>query len=229
MRASDHLHLPDTVQEDIEVPLPEAARAIYKELERELLVAIGNEGDVVAQTAATLVNKLLQITGGFVYNEEKKPIQVHTAKIDALKAIIKKHAGENLLVACHYIHEREGICAAIPGAVDASKVKGDLETQWNEGKFKVLVAGASSLGHGLNLQKGGRAVCWYSQTYDREMFDQFNARLVRKGQGEETFIYRLVCPNSIDEAAVETLRERGAGQSQMLAVLNNFRKQVLTA
>ena len=33
---------------------------------------------------------------------------------------------------------------------------GNLEDEWNEGRIKYLVADPRSLGHGLNLQKGGR-------------------------------------------------------------------------
>ena len=42
---------------------------------------------------------------------------------------------------------------------------------------------------------------WFSPTYSRELYDQYNARVARKGQTEVTRIYRIVCPGTIDDAA----------------------------
>jgi SNF2 family DNA or RNA helicase len=227
MRASDHIQLPDNIVEDIEVALPESAKRVYAELERELLVSMGKDGLVIAPQAATLVTKLLQICSGSVYNEERGVIQVHGAKIDALKALQKREGKENLLVASNFIHERERICREVPGAVDASKWKGDIEDAWNSGKIRMLVADPRSLGHGLNLQQGGCTTVWFSPNYSRELYDQFNGRTYRRGQTRATKIYRLLCPGTIDDAVAETLREKGEGQAQMLKLLSNIKRQSL--
>lgn len=92
--------------------------------------------------------------------------------------------GEPVLVACNYVHERERICRDLSnlGAVDVSKFKGDIEKAWNSGTIPILVADPRSIGHGLNMQAGGRTVVWYSPTWSRELYDQFNARVARKGK-----------------------------------------------
>ena len=223
LRSSDYLNIPDTVVEDVEIALPDAARAIYRELERELFVCVAGR-EVVAPNAAALVNKLLQVTGGTVYDEARGVVEIHGGKIAALKRVITDLGVERALIACNYIHERERIVAGIPGAVDASKFKGDIEDAWNSGKIRHLVADPRSLGHGLNLQTGGRTVIWFSPTYSRELYDQFNARVARKGQKEAPQVFRLVCSGTIDEAVLETLREKGEGQAAMMAVLTNFRR-----
>lgn len=223
MRASDYLDLPDTIVEDVEVPLPPAARAVYKELEKELVKCFGKNGNVVAQTAGILANKLLQVSGGSVYNEDRGVIEVHTAKIDALKALLKKHPKESVMIFTNYVHERERVVAAI-GGTDAAKFKGDIEDAWNSGKIKRLVADPRSLGHGLNLQAGGRIIVWFSPNWSREYYDQANARLARKGQELQPLIYRLCSPGTMDDAVLETLRERGDGQAGMLATLTNWQK-----
>jgi SNF2 family DNA or RNA helicase len=219
LRASDYSDVADTVVEDIEVPLPPEAQSAYKELEKQLLIRV-REGDVVAVNAAVLVNKLLQITGGSAYTDEREVAYLHGAKIEALKKILKD-TRENVIVACNYIHERERICRET-GAVNASEFRGDIEQAWNEGRIKVLVADPRSLGHGLNLQKGGRTIVWFSPTWSRELYDQFNARVARKGQGEVPLVYRLICPGTIDDAVIETLRQRGDSQTEMLAILHNL-------
>lgn len=228
LRSSDYLNIADTVVEDIEVPLPKAAHAIYRELERELMILIEDK-EVIAVNAAVLVNKLLQICGGAIYSadNERTVVEIHQSKIVALKRLLLDLDGESALVACNYIHERERICQAIPGAVDASKFKGDIEDAWNSGRIKILVADPRSLGHGLNLQAGGRNVIWFSPCWSRELYDQFNGRVARKGQELVPRVYRLSSPGTMDDAAIETLRVRGDSQNEMMAVLTNFRTQGL--
>lgn len=220
LRSSDYLDLPDTIVEDVEVTLPVNVRDTYETLEKELLALIGDR-EIVAPSAAALVNKLLQICGGCVYDESKAAVNVHDAKIEALRKILRDSGDENVIVFTNYIHERERVAAAV-GGTDAAKFKGDIETAWNSGKIKTLVADPRSLGHGLNLQKGGRTIVWYSPTWSREYYDQANARVARKGQSEQPLVYRIICKDTVDEAVIETLREKGDGQAQMLAVLKNL-------
>lgn len=223
LRSADYLGIPDTFVEDIEISLPKDVHAVYRQLERELLVQLAG-GDVVAPQAAILVNKLLQISGGTVYSETRDVLQIHPGKISALKRLLVDLAGERTIIATNYIHERERVVASVAGAVDASRFKGDIEDAWNSGKIQHLVADPRSLGHGLNLQGGGRTVIWFSPTWSRELYDQLNARVARKGQKEETRIYRIICTGTIDEAVIETLRERGQGQDTMMSVLTNWQK-----
>lgn len=232
LRSSDYLDIADTEEEDIEVPLPKAAHGIYRELEKQLLVMV-NGKELVAVNAAALVNKLLQVCGGAAYSTDeaaqvRSVVPIHDAKTDALKKLVGRLDGERALIACNYIHERERVVAALPGAVDAHTFKGDIEDAWNSGSIPYLVADPRGLGHGLNLQAGGRNTIWYSPTYSRELYDQFNGRLARKGQTLVPRVFRLTCPGTMDDVAIETLRTRGDEQGEMLAMLTNFRLQGAT-
>jgi SNF2 family DNA or RNA helicase len=227
LRAKDYSDVADTVVEDIEVALPDSAWGIYGELERELLAYVERR-EVVAVNAAVLVNKLLQVCGGAIYDAERSVLPIHDAKTKALQACLKKLGKERAIIFCNFIHERERICAAVPGAVDASKFDGDIEDAWNSGRIRWLVADPRSMGHGLNLQVGGRNVVWFSPTHSRELYDQANARVARSGQSGVPQVFRLICTGTIDDAVVETLRERGDAQSEMLSILSNF-KQLKTA
>lgn len=224
MRSSDYLDVPDTIVEDIEVTLPDNARRSYKEVEKELLAVIEGH-EIIAVNAAVLVGKLLQICTGACYDLDRKTVKIHDAKIEALQMLVTKlyNQGENVLIACNHIHERKRVCEAL-GTVDAHTYEGNLENDWNAGKIRALVADPRGLGHGLNLQGGGRTVIWFSPTYSRELFDQFNGRVARKGQQEQPQVFRLVCRDTIEEAVLETLRVRGDEQKEMLALLSNFKR-----
>ncbi len=151
-------------------------------------------------------------------------MKAHSAKINALKRLLVGLGNDRCIIATNYIHERERICVEVPGCVDMGKFKGDIEDAWNSGKIRHLVADPRSLGHGLNLQRGGKTIIWFSPTWSRELFDQMIARVARKGQTEVPMVYRLLCSGTIDEAIVETLRERGEAQGQMMTLLTNLRQ-----
>lgn len=222
LQSSDYLNIPDTVVEDLPVKLPPTVMRLYRALEKDFLSII-NGKTIVASNAATLVNKLLQVCGGSIYDEQGKTEHLHEAKIIELKTMIRK-INEPVIVACQYVHEARRVCDLIKGAVHASTLKDDLEDKWNSGAIPVLVANPASLGHGLNLQRGGRTVIWYSPTWSRELYDQFNARVARKGQDKVPQIYRILCPDTMDEVVVESLRDKGEGQNAMLRIMSNYRR-----
>jgi hypothetical protein len=203
----------DTELIDIDVPLGPHLKD-YKELEKHMLLEIGN-GTVTAANAAVLVNKLLQYTGGNLYDGEGFTHLTHDRKIEALRKLAAEHTP--LLVAVNYVAEKEAIVKAIPGA-EVWDEKTSL-VRWNAGEIPILVAHPSSIGHGLNLQQGGHKVCWFSQPWSRELYIQFNARVARKGQGKRPMVFRLICPGTIDEAVVEALRSRGETESALLTAV----------
>jgi SNF2 family DNA or RNA helicase len=214
LRASDYLDIPDTRTEDIEVVMPSEAMHAYKELEKELLVRL-KSGEVEALSAAALVNKLLQIASGVVYDAERNVHHVHDAKLKALGTLLKE-VKEPVLVATNFIHERDAVLRAFPQAKAWSD---ELLALWNRGEVPMLVSHPASIGHGLNLQHGGRTVVWFSPTWSRELYDQFNARVARKGQAKTPQVFRLVASGTADEAVLEALRQKHDTQSGLLASL----------
>ena len=236
LRSEDWLKIPPVTVEDISVSLPADAKKAYKLLEKELLLEIGEDFEVAAINAAVLAGKLLQITGGAVYDtpplgEDGNPVArqvetIHTAKIDALKKLFKDQGGKPMIVATQYKHEVRRILEAIPEAEEWTE--GSL-ARWNRGEIDYLVAHPKSIGHGLNLQDGGSQVVWFTLSWSRELYDQMNARVARTGQTEKTKIFRLIVQGTIDDAVAETLHGKGEGQSDFLATLKNLQELALAA
>lgn len=221
MKTSDYLPLPDVILEDFDVPMPADTKKLYKELEQEFITIMESGEALVALNSAVLVGKLLQFTSGAVYNNEKVEI-LNSVKIDAVKKILKGTG--NTLIVYNYKHELERLKKALPKAVvfadakDAGEQK-KLCGKWNSGGIRVLLVHPQSMSHGLNLQGGGSDIIWVSLTYSRERYDQLNARLIRRGQENETHIYRILMQNSIDYAITEVLRSKGDRQDTLLKAL----------
>jgi SNF2 family DNA or RNA helicase len=226
LRSEDWLKIPPTTVEDVEVSLPPEVQKVYKKLEKELLVKLQEDFEVVAVNAAVLAGKLLQVTGGAVYDESRRVEVLHDHKIKALKKLYEEQGRKPLLVAVNFKHETRRILEAIPEAEEWNETS--LE-RWNRGEIPYLVAHPKSIGHGLNLQAGGCRIVWFTLSWSRELYDQMNARLARTGQTEETRVFRLLVPGTIDDAVAEALRGKGEGQSEFLATLKNLQELSLAA
>jgi superfamily II DNA or RNA helicase len=212
--------LPASSVVDVPVILPAAAKRAYKTLQKDMLVEVA-DGEVTAPAAATLVNKLLQMTSGAVYDEDRNVLPVHASKIEALRKLRAQH-NEPMLVLCAYKHESARVMDAIPGARMFDER--DMAA-WMRGEISTWVADPRSLSHGIDgLQKSCRIAVWVSLTYSHETYVQTNARLIRTGQANETIIYRLIVPESIDEAVAEALRDKADTQSGMMNAIHALQR-----
>jgi SNF2 family DNA or RNA helicase len=76
------------------------------------------------------------------------------------------------------------------------------------------------------MQHGGSRAVWFSMTYSREEYDQFNARVARTGQKQITKIFHLLATGTIDDAVLAAIRLKGDVQSGLLKVLKNIQTLV---
>lgn len=234
LKSEDYLNIPDVNLEDVELELPKEVRAFYKELEKQLYAVIkGEEFEVL--NAAGMIMKLMQIAGGSIYHytEEgvKSVVELHHVKLDALQTLYDANQaeGENMMVSYEFVHQEEQIRKRFPDALFFSdfktpKAQSELSDLWNAGAVPMLVAHPGAIGHGLNLQHGGSRMVWYGFGYNRELFDQMNCRVARKGQTKVTTITRLIMKKTIEEAIVEALRQKGNNQNDLLNALKFFKE-----
>lgn len=207
---------------DEEVTLPPETMKFYRKLEKDLLAEI-NGKQIIALSAAVLVQKLVQATAGQIYDEHKEVVHTHKGKIEGLKAIRKRHKKEPLLVATMFKHERAQIKEAFPEAELFDKTPEQLD-RWNAGKIPMLITDPRSAAHGVNMQKAAHIAVWTSLTYSRESWDQFNARLARKGQKKTVLIYRLMAQDTIDWAVASVLEHKGNQQAALLHSLRRLKE-----
>ena len=213
MKSEDYLTLPPLMQNIVKVQLPDEALERYREMEKELVLSIGDT-DITAVSAAALTNKLLQMANGAVYDAEKEVVQIHGAKLDALDEIISCNEGKSVMVIYSYRHDLERLRKKYP-KVRELKTAEDIR-DWNAGRIPLLLVHPQSAGHGLNLQHGGHIVVWYGLTWSLEAYQQTNKRLHRPGQTEPVMLHHLVAKGTIDEDVMRALEGKAAGQESML-------------
>ena len=250
MSADDYLKLPPLVEDIIEIELDKAAAKLYAKMKRDMIASLP-EGVITAANSAACYSKLSQMANGAVYvgdNKEQVAV-VHDLKLDALEDLIEELNGRTvaeinkdprnlrpLLVAYEFNHDIERLRERF-GVLDpetGKKIvpylgKGTTAKQeelwmrlWNENKLPWLFCHPASAGHGLNLQEGSAGhVCWFSPTWDLELWDQFIRRLRRSGnQAQRIMNHILVVKGTIDELKMAALDDKDTSQMRLLKALN---------
>ena len=164
-----------------------------------------------------LCGKLQQWTGGALYTDDGAVIPTTAAKMERLKEMLDEITSP-VLIAYHYRHELTRLKAELPQAKTIDEP--GVFDAWNRGEVPILLGHPASIGHGLNLQRGGHTIIWYTPTWSLELYEQFNARLARQGQTERVTIYHLIAEDTIDARVIDVLRSKSTLQSALMEELS---------
>lgn len=226
MTAEDYLKMPDKIMLYDYVDLAPKILAMYRDFEKEqILELINSDEPISAASAAALSNKLQQFANGAIYDAERNVKDIHDDKLDKLEELVEAANGEPVLIAYSYKHDLERIMQKLKAYKPVKLEKPEHIADWNAGKIPVLVTHPASAGHGLNLQKGGHHIVWFGNTWSLELYQQFNARLYRQGQGKPVTIHHIVTRGTIDEKIIKSLdgkRETQDGLMESIKELMEF-------
>lgn len=220
MKALDYLDMPECVYVNHEVELNSQERKLYDQLKKDLIIPL-EDGDIDAANAASLSNKLLQMSNGAVYDENGETRVIHQRKLEKLEDLIESANGQPVLIAYWFKHDRQRIweyltaCGYSPRDIKESK---DIK-DWNGGKIPVALIHPASAGHGLNIQSGGHILIWFGLTWSLELYQQTNARLWRQGQKETVTIHHIVTKNTVDEDVLSALASKDVTQEKLIAAV----------
>ena len=221
MKAEDYLDMPDCIDAGLNLDLNDMFG--YRVLEMNCVAELADGAEILAVTAAALANKLLQFASGAVYDDDHTWHEVDTTKIEALTELLEQTA-EPVLVYYNYKHELARIQAAVTDAVSFHG-EPDLLDAWNNGEIRVMCAHPASVAFGLNMQAGGHIIVWYSPTWNLELYQQANARLLRQGQTKPVILYHLVCKGTMDETVMAALQNKEGLQDAMMRIIKRLRNE----
>lgn len=214
MKAKDYLtDLPPRTDNILPVELTAKQMEQYKTLEREMVLEL-DHADIIADNAAAVTGKLLQLANGGIYDEDKNFTHIHDLKLDELTRIVDDSQGQPILVFYSFISDLERLKAKFP---QAEEIK-DTNTldRWNKGEIPMLLAHPASAGHGLNLQQGGHIIVWFGLTWSLELYQQANARLHRQGQQHPVIVHHLLAKDTVDEQVLKVLQGKDVTQEALL-------------
>lgn len=212
MKANEYLKMPELLTSNYVVELSNSEKNQYDEMKKSLVLEI-TDGEITASNAASLSNKLCQLSNGAIYDDEQNIVEIHDRKLEALEDIIESMNGKPLLIAYWYRHDLERIKSRF--SVREIKTSEDI-SDWNDGKIPVALIHPASARHGLNLQSGGSTLVWFGLTWSLELYQQTNARLYRQGQKNTVVIQHIIAKGTIDEQILKALQRKDKTQSDLI-------------
>jgi SNF2 family DNA or RNA helicase len=147
--------------------------------------------DVTSVNAAVKLNKLLQISGGAVYSDDRQVIEFDVSnRLNVVQEVIEE-ASHKVLVFVPFTHTiallkahltKAGItCEVISGQVTVNKRHDIINRFQTDQNTKVLIIQPQAASHGLTLT-AANVVIWYAPVTSVETYLQANARIDRPGQ-----------------------------------------------
>ena len=220
MKALDYLKMPEYVSVTHEVQMSPAERDIYDRMKNDLIIPL-EDGDIDAVNAASLSNKLLQMSNGAVYDENQSVRLIHQRKLEMLEDLIEAANGQPVLVAYWFRHDKARIQEYLKSTgCETREIKESKDIQdWNAGKIPVALIHPASAGHGLNIQDGGHILIWFGLTWSLELYMQANARLWRQGQKNTVTIHHIITKGTVDEDVMAALEAKDVTQEKLIAAV----------
>jgi hypothetical protein len=202
----DYFDLAEPIVTQIKVKLPEAARKIYKALEKELFAKLETGEQVEVFNAAALTNKCLQLANGAVYTTYPEWAGVHDEKIEALRSIMAESGGTPLLVAYSFKSDCARIKRAFPQAVELSTDDG--MRAFRSGNAPIGLAHPKSMGHGIDgLQSVTNILVRFGHDWNlgerMQMLERIGPmRQLQGGFDRPVWVYDIVASDTIDEDVI---------------------------
>jgi SNF2 family DNA or RNA helicase len=229
----DKSHAKYPIQNDVYhyFDLTPKVRKAYQQMLDHYIADIG-ETKATVEHAAAKSAKLSQIAAGFMYHsgligaEESDEAEIthhHMLKMEALQEILEDAQGAPALVFYRFKEDRRRLLQ-LEGAVDI-KTPHSVD-RWNRGNIPILIAHPGSAGHGLNLQRGGSLMVWYSMDWSSEYYTQGIGRLVRQGQPSPAVaVHHLLARDTVDEEILAVVQGKISRQDALLRILERGKRK----
>lgn len=193
------LDLPEVTYQTRDVPLSTQVQIYYKKLKSQMLIEAAGE-QVTAVNAAASLNKLLQISGGAVYTDNRDVVEFDVSpRLNALmealdettnKVVIFIPYTHTITVVSEYL-EKQGVKnEIIQGSVSATKRNEIIQRFQTSENPRALVIQPQAASHGITLTAADTVVFW-SPVMSVETYLQCIARIDRVGQKNSMTVVHL--------------------------------------
>lgn len=236
----DVLTTPGRTFHEVEFEMPAELKKHYNKLKNELYMEIGDGLRITAPSAAAKLNKLNQVTSGFIidtqavkenkfYNEDKTELyQLSSYRFAKLIDLLGQIGNEQVLIWANYKAEFRIIqqalgdsCRCVYGETTLAE-KNEAIKLFKEGKIQYLIANPASADKGLTLTNAHISI-YFSLNWSYELFKQSMERIygdVMK-QPKHCDYYVMIAKGTIDRVLYSDVLQ-GKGEASY-AVLNHLK------
>ena len=222
----DVVELPPAIYRTIDTELSEQQQEAYTKM-ATLFQALVKEKKITAANAGAAMNKLLQVSLGWVYTTAPDFVKLENKpRTDALLDLVGS-AAHKVLVFVPYRHALAGLSKIFTEQkIKHAVVHGDVTDRdkifnlfQNTSRYDVLLAHPQCVSHGLTLTAADTTI-WVSPMANLDIYEQANARIRRVGQmHKQQFLHIQATP--VERKIYSLLRGKQKVQDQLLGMFED--------
>lgn len=218
---ADCLDLPEKIYQTHYFDLTPAQKRLYDSVKDDMRYHRA-DGEIDTFTALTLINKLRQLTSGFIM-VEGEPTELREAKprMDALQDLVEDIDGQ-IIIWASFREELRQISEMLAehgvvqyhGGINA-KEREEAVDKFQSGEARIFVANPAAGGTGLTLT-AAKTVIYYSCSFSLEERLQSEDRCHRIGTRHPVVYIDMVATDTIDERIANALQTKEAVAAKIL-------------
>lgn len=238
----DVLETPGRDFDVVELTMPKELKEQYDKLKKNLYLELGDYITITAPSTAASLNKLNQVSSGFVIDtnaiKRNKVIRADDSihdilvaedyvlsyyRFEKLQSLLHSLGEEQAIIWCNYKKEFEIIkqmlgarCECIYGGTNITQ-KNEYIRAFKEGRIQYLIANPASADKGLTLTNAHIAI-YFSLNYSYELWKQSIERIYGSiiKQPKRCKYYIFIAKGTVDNAIYTTIQNKGHLSSAIL-------------
>lgn len=227
---------------ELQFELPIDLKEHYRTMKNEMMYEISDEQNLTAMGAAAMLNKLNQITSGFIIDTQAKErnrirrendivdelfeeefYHLNNYRFDFLYNHLALLGNEQVIIWCNYRKEFEIIkahlgdrCVQVYGATSITEKNANLKA-FKEGKVQYLIANPASADKGLTLTNAHIAI-YFSLNYSLETYKQSTERIYGSinSQPNRCTYYIMIAKGTVNRVIYSALNNKMDISMEML-------------
>lgn len=235
---------------ELQFELPEELKEVYKTMKNEMLYEISDENSLTAMGAAAMLNKLNQITSGFIIDTHAKernrirrengivdePVEEELYNLSNYRFnFLYKHleliGNKQVIIWANYRNEFKIIkehlgsnCACIYGETNIAEKNENIKN-FKAGKFQYLICNPASADKGLTLTNCHVAI-YFSLNYSLETYKQSMERIYGSinSQPNRCTYYILIAKGTVNRLIYSALNSK---MDMAMEMLNHLKAESL--
>jgi len=218
IRKDECLDLKPKVRQKRYIELEGESQRVYERL-RQSALAVVEDSTISFSNKLTEIIKLHQVCNGFTKDDEGKMLVLHDQKVKALHEVIEETDGKiivwanylwNIHEIIHSLKSKYGADSTVSifGEVSVEDRKKAVDLFQNDSKVRFFVGNPTTGGFGLTLT-ACNTVIYFSNNYNLEVRMQSEDRAHRMGQKGTVVYIDIVARNTLDEAIMKSLINKG--------------------
>lgn len=228
------LDLPPVITVTREVEMTPQQNKYYKLLKEQMLIRAAGE-TISAVNAGVVVNKLLQISCGAAYTDDKEVVEFDAKpRLHVLDEVLEETDRKVIVFALfrssidtivHHLSANGVVCAEIHGGVSAGKRALIINDFQNTNKVKVLVMQPQATAHGLTLTAADTVV-FYGPLMSVEQYVQCIARADRKGQNSDKVTVVHIQSSPLEKKLFNAMSNKVDDNTLLVSMFNSELKNL---